>query len=117
MLFRILEGGKIDLYTTKTINESYKRKARATTGRSDIESYYNWISVKIGTVMKIHGASFEFDYSMHTIPTIRFRLRFQGKSISYSADTKYDPTAYAALLAQVTIQFHLLSFYRKTNEL
>lgn len=137
------------------------RKAKATTGRSDIESYYNWVGVTIGNVMKIHGANFEFDYTLHTIPTIRFRMRFQvrrvakigfggeegkkkkrgvkqhrksvrlqslesgdlfspplhffifyyhfnpttlqGKSISYSADTKYDPMCYAKLLTQGTI--------------
>ena len=64
------------------------RKARAITGRADIDSYYNWVGVRIGEPTKIHGATFEFDYSLHTIPTIRFRLRFQGKSMSYSADTK-----------------------------
>lgn len=99
------------MYTTRTINESYQRKARATTGRSDIESYYNWVSVKIGTVMKIHGASFEFDYSFHTIPTMRFKMRFQGKSISYSADTKYDPVCYAQLLSQVYISMKSVYLY------
>lgn len=103
ILQRILEGGKIDLYTTRTINESYRRKARAITGRADIDSYYNWVSVRIGEPTKIHGATFEFDYSLHTIPTIRFRLRFQGKSMSYSADTKYDTACYAKLLAEGTI--------------
>lgn len=45
----------------------------------------------IGEKINILGAEFEFDYSFHTLPTIRFKLFFLGKSISYSSDTYYNP--------------------------
>lgn len=47
--------------------------------------------VLIGDKVNIHGAEFEFDYSFHTVPTVRFKLSFLGKSISYSSDTYYNP--------------------------
>jgi hypothetical protein len=47
--------------------------------------------VLIGDKVPIHGAEFEFDYSFHTVPTVRFKLSFLDKSISYSSDTYYNP--------------------------
>jgi hypothetical protein len=47
--------------------------------------------VLIGDKVNIHGAEFEFDYSFHTVPTVRFKLSFLDKSISYSSDTYYNP--------------------------
>ncbi len=37
-----ITGDKIELYTTKTINESYKRKVNAITGISDVSEYYTF---------------------------------------------------------------------------
>lgn len=102
VLQKILEGEKIQIYTTKTIHESYKRKANAITGLN-IEDYYDFIPVQIGDPIKIHGASFEFDYSLHTIPTIRFKVSYKGRSISYSSDTKFDPEAFSELLERSII--------------
>ncbi len=62
----IVEGEKIELYTTKTINESYKRKMNAITGLN-FEEFYHFIPVSIGGPTKILGASFEFDYAFHTV--------------------------------------------------
>jgi hypothetical protein len=57
----------------------------------NITDYYYFIPVPIGSPFKILGASFEFDYAFHTIPTIRFQLSYAGKTIAYSADTHYNP--------------------------
>eukprot|EP01119_Soliformovum_irregulare_P016677 TRINITY_DN4868_c0_g2_i3.p1 TRINITY_DN4868_c0_g2~~TRINITY_DN4868_c0_g2_i3.p1 ORF type:complete len:1018 (-),score=260.94 TRINITY_DN4868_c0_g2_i3:72-3125(-) len=90
ILKKIVEGEKVELYTTKTVNESYKRKMNAVTGLN-IGDYYNFVPVPIGKPFKILGAEFEFDYALHTIPCVRFKLNFGGKSIAYSADTYYNP--------------------------
>eukprot|EP01132_Coremiostelium_polycephalum_P002503 gene2503-3096_t len=103
ILQKIIESNKITLYTTRTINESYQRKARALTGIENIGDFYHWVPVKIGQPIKIQGAEFEFDYSYHTIPTIRFKLRIYGKSISYSSDTKYCPSSLQELVQQGVI--------------
>ncbi len=53
----------------------------------------------------IHGAVFDFDFAFHTIPTCRFKVSYQGKSISYSADTYYNPQALALLCKQGTMNY------------
>jgi hypothetical protein len=35
-------GEKIELYTTRTVNESYKRKVNAITGLADVGEYYTF---------------------------------------------------------------------------
>ncbi|KAK5577691.1 hypothetical protein RB653_002636 [Dictyostelium firmibasis] len=92
ILQKIIERNKVTLYTTKTINESYMRKLKALTGlpEQSLKNYYTWVPVTIGNKIKILGAEFEFDYSFHVIPTIRFKLEIYNKKISYSADTFYD---------------------------
>lgn len=89
-LHMISSGEKIELFTTKTINSSYLRKLKAITGM-DMSGYYTFVPVPIGTPFDILGGTFEFDYSFHTIPTVRFKVRYADKSISYSADTFYGP--------------------------
>ncbi len=37
-------GEKIELYTTRTVNESYKRKVNAITGLADVGEYYTFRS-------------------------------------------------------------------------
>jgi CRP-like cAMP-binding protein len=101
----ILEGEKIELYTTRTVNESYKRKVNAITGLADVGEYYTFRPVLIGDKVPIHGAEFEFDYSFHTVPTVRFKLSFLDKSISYSSDTYYNPQALASLVSQGIINY------------
>jgi hypothetical protein len=59
--------------------------------------------VLIGDKVNIHGAEFEFDYSFHTVPTVRFKLSFLGKSISYSSDTYYNPQVNVWLLILIFI--------------
>ncbi len=82
----IVEGEKIELYTTKTINESYKRKMNAITGLN-IEEFYHFIPVSIGGPTKILGASFEFDYAFHTVSFI-----YLSRSISLSITQSFSFT-------------------------
>ena len=45
LLRKILDGEKIEVYTTNTINESYKRKMNAVTGLN-IADFYNFVPGK-----------------------------------------------------------------------
>ena len=54
LLRKILGGEKIEVYTTKTINESYKRKMNAITGLK-IQDYYDFFAVPIGKAIRIQG--------------------------------------------------------------
>jgi len=107
----IMAERKIEVYTTKTIHGSYLRKIKAVTGCQDIESYYFARHVPIGGKYSILGADFDFDYSYHSIPTVRFRMEFFGKSIAYSSDTFYDPAKYVELMGKGVfspLRFHSL---------
>ncbi len=50
---------------------------------------------------RILGATFLFDYSFHSIPTVRFSCSFGGKTIAYSSDTLFDPQKYKEFREQV----------------
>lgn len=96
VLKQIVGGEKITLITTKTIERSYRKKIQAVTGDPGIVDFYHFLPVPIGSA-RIMGANFEFDYSFHTIPTLRFKVSYGGRTISYSADTYYNPQFYAQL--------------------
>eukprot|EP01104_Vermistella_antarctica_P012588 TRINITY_DN3678_c0_g1_i1.p1 TRINITY_DN3678_c0_g1~~TRINITY_DN3678_c0_g1_i1.p1 ORF type:complete len:1033 (+),score=246.66 TRINITY_DN3678_c0_g1_i1:239-3337(+) len=99
---QVLDGERHEIITFKTILESYIRKVNALTG-VDVGDYFSYRQVKVGEKTDILGAIFEFDYSFHTVPTMRFRVSFQGKSISYSADTLFDVKTYDRLLGEGVI--------------
>lgn len=40
--------------------------------------------------------------SFHTIPTVRFKLFYGGKSMSYSSDTHYNPEVILIVLDVLT---------------
>eukprot|EP01102_Stenamoeba_stenopodia_P008848 TRINITY_DN2592_c0_g1_i6.p1 TRINITY_DN2592_c0_g1~~TRINITY_DN2592_c0_g1_i6.p1 ORF type:complete len:650 (-),score=125.75 TRINITY_DN2592_c0_g1_i6:80-2029(-) len=98
LIRQILEGEKIEVFSTKTVIESYKRKLNAIVGMKDLGSLFTFKQVKIGQVTQIHSACFDFDYSFHVIPTLRFKVSYCGKSISYSSDTFYHPQTFNKLL-------------------
>jgi CRP-like cAMP-binding protein len=102
MLKKIMDGERVEVFTTRTVHESYCRKMRAVTSLA-VEEYYDFTPVPIGRPIKILGAEFEFDYSFHTIPTVRFKVRYAGKSIAYSADTYFDPSFYAKIAQEGVI--------------
>eukprot|EP01119_Soliformovum_irregulare_P016674 TRINITY_DN4868_c0_g1_i4.p1 TRINITY_DN4868_c0_g1~~TRINITY_DN4868_c0_g1_i4.p1 ORF type:complete len:786 (-),score=204.84 TRINITY_DN4868_c0_g1_i4:504-2861(-) len=96
LLVKILDGEKIDLYTTKTINASFQRKMNGITG-VDLSEFYHFNPVTIGNQVNILGAKFEFDYAHHTIPTLRFKVTYGGRTLAYSSDTLYDPDVFTKI--------------------
>ena len=71
------------VYTSKTVHGSYCRKLKAITGRDDISSFYFARHVPLGVPYRILGATFEFDYSYHSIPTVRYVNRFINLSLRW----------------------------------
>lgn len=47
--------------------------------------------VRIGETMKLRGGSFNFFYSLHSIPCVGFEVDFGSRSIVFSADHMNDP--------------------------
>src|SRR5262245_49234781 len=90
---KLLEEGRVDLYTTPTILGSFLRKYSALSGVSDelLRRTFTFHPVKIGEPISINGAEIWFHYALHSIPTVGFEVFYGGKSLAFSSDTLYDP--------------------------
>lgn len=92
-LQKILQEGKLNLYTTATIFNGFMRKSSALSGIEEkhIRKLIKFFPVTIGKSMKISGGEFQFNYTLHSIPTISIQVSLLGKSMIYSSDTINDP--------------------------
>lgn len=92
-LQKILQEGKVNLYTTSTIFKSFIKKSEALTGIEEnmLKKLVNFYPVLIGKQMIIAGGRFKFNYTLHSIPTISIQASLLGKSMIYSSDTMNDP--------------------------
>ena len=53
---------------------------------------FSFNRVYVGRSFFLHGGEFDIRYSLHSIPTMAFRVRFQGKTFIYSSDHQGDQT-------------------------
>jgi CRP-like cAMP-binding protein/phosphoribosyl 1,2-cyclic phosphodiesterase len=102
---KILEEGKITVYSTETIMMSFLRKYSAL---SDVPISYllklfDFHPVKIGRPVFINNGAFHMFYTLHSIPTIGFRMEFQDQSFVYSSDHNSDPEVHKKLLEKSLI--------------
>ncbi|MFP4375975.1 MAG: cAMP/cGMP-dependent 3',5'-cyclic-AMP/GMP phosphodiesterase [Spirochaetales bacterium] len=99
---KILEEGRVTIYTTLTIMESFLRKYSAFSGEapSYLRKLFSFQPVYIGRPITIHGGEFDIFYACHSIPTMGFKLSFQGKSFVYSSDHQGDPAVQKTMLEQ-----------------
>ncbi len=102
LLQRALLADRVRVYSTRTIYESFLRKAEAFTGlpAARFAAIVEFIPVKIGEHVAINGARFQFHYTFHSIPTVGFQVWLGGKSLAYSGDTFFDPEVLAAVREQ-----------------
>ena len=97
---KILEEGKVTIYTTQTVMMSFLRKYSSLSG-IDIDYLMNLFyfhPVVIGKPVIIHGGIFDMFYTLHSIPTMGFRMEFQDQSFVYSSDHNNDPELHRELL-------------------
>ena len=97
---KILEEGRVTVYSTRTVMESFLRKYSAFSGEPAeyLETLFTFHPVCIDRPFYLHGGEFLVAYSLHSIPTFGFRLQFQDKSFVYSSDHQADPTVQRKLL-------------------
>ncbi len=97
---KILEEGRITIYTTETIMHSFINKYHALTRIPKQEMYdlFEFVPVTIGKKYQIHGAMFYFNYALHSIPSLGFGAEFEAKTFYYSSDHLNDPEKYKELL-------------------
>ncbi|MEE9605387.1 MAG: cyclic nucleotide-binding domain-containing protein [Candidatus Scalindua sp.] len=97
---KILIGEKSHLLTSNIIFDSFLKKAEAVTKftKSSIRDFVYFTALKAGKEIRVPGIDrtyITFDYSLHSIPTGRFKLRYKSLSgkeikIGFSSDTKFD---------------------------
>ena len=97
---KILEEGKVTIYTTKTIMESWLNKysVLAQIDKKELCNLFNFYPILVGNRVNILGAWFSFSYSLHSIPTIGFRMTFRDKSFVYTSDHLNQPVIFQTLL-------------------
>ena len=97
---KVLQEGRVNLYTTPTILSSFLKKYVALTNEAEekLRRLFVFRPVSVGGPLRILGAEFRFFYTLHAIPTIGFEVWCGGKSFAYSADTLYDPGRIDALM-------------------
>ena len=102
---KILEESRVTIYTTHTIMGSFLTKYAAFAGESPeyLRKLFTYHPVYMGRSFYLHGGEFYIYYSVHSIPTMGFRLRFQGKSFVYSSDHQADPEVQKSMLEQGAI--------------
>ncbi len=96
---KILEEGRIRIYSTETVMYSFLTKYSALTKMSvpEMLELFEFVPVIIGNPYLINGAEFLFNYSLHSIPTFGFQFSFLDQSFVYSSDHLNDPKIYADL--------------------
>ncbi len=90
---KILEESKVTIYTTPTVMQSFLRKYSALTRipPATLMDLFNFYPVKMNGRYNIHGALFNFYYSLHSIPTIGFHFSYRNKRFIYSSDHLNEP--------------------------
>jgi CRP-like cAMP-binding protein len=90
---KIMEESRITIYTTKTVMNSFLRKYSALSDEpiDHLKRLFDFNPVYIGECFYIHGAEFTANYTLHSIPTIGFKMDFQGQSFVYSSDHQGEP--------------------------
>ncbi|TVQ26084.1 MAG: cAMP/cGMP-dependent 3',5'-cyclic-AMP/GMP phosphodiesterase [Spirochaetaceae bacterium] len=102
---KILQEGRVTVYTTPTIMQGFLRKYASFSGEHPdfLKSLFDFHPVYIDQSFYVHGGEFTVYYSVHSIPTMAFRLTFQDKSFVYSSDHQNDPDIHESMRAGGTI--------------
>ena len=94
-LQKLLEEGRMTLFTTPLVYRSFITKYASLIGGSAgrIDQLTDFRPVTIGRPVTILGGEFIFHYTFHTIPALGFEIFYRGRSFCYSGDTLNDPAA------------------------
>ncbi|HBD92967.1 MAG: hypothetical protein A2015_01655 [Spirochaetes bacterium GWF1_31_7] len=97
---KILQEGRITLYTTPTIFSSFIKKISLLAELSviDIIELIDFIPIMIAKPININGAMVTFSYRLHSIPTIGFEISFKNRTVVYTSDHLNDIDFFNKLL-------------------
>lgn len=103
---KILKEGRITIYSTKTVIMSFIRKYASLSNVSENQllNLFEFNQIKVGKPVFIHGGKFEMFYTLHSIPTLGFKMEFQDQTFVYSSDHNNDPQVHDTLLEKGIIK-------------
>ena len=98
---KLLTSTSTEIITTPTIMSSFIRKYSALIGITpeELRKLFQFRPVTIDYPLMLHGATFRFHYTLHSIPTIGFTLEHGDEMLYFSSDTCYDPAVLSNLHA------------------
>ncbi|MHB2015453.1 MAG: cyclic nucleotide-binding domain-containing protein [Candidatus Xenobia bacterium] len=101
-LQKLLQEGRVTIYTTPTILASFVAKYSHLMGMEPaaFQRLFDHVPVSSGEPIPLHGAEVRFTYSLHSIPCVGFEVFFRGRSLVYPSDTLNDPEAIRRLRDQ-----------------
>ena len=102
---KVLEEGRIVVYTSVAVMGSFLRKYSALSGLDEdfLRRTFIFRPVRIGAGIPVHGGELRFFHSLHSIPAVGFEAYYGGKSLVFSGDTLYDPERIQAMVEAGTI--------------
>lgn len=85
---KVLTGSRVAIITTPSIYKSFIRKYSALSGLSPrfLRHSHRFRPAIIGQPLRFQGATFYFNFTLHTIPCIALRVEWRGKSIVFTGD-------------------------------
>ncbi len=90
---KILEEQKVTIYTTRTVMMSFLQKYSALSNMpvESLMRLFSFHPLRVGSPSFIHGGRFDIFYTLHSIPTVGFKMEFQDQTFVYSSDHNNDP--------------------------
>ncbi|CAJ1915727.1 unnamed protein product [Cylindrotheca closterium] len=85
---KVLTGSPVVVITTPTIYKSFIRKyaALASVSPALLRHCHRYKPAIVGEALRFQGANFRFQYSLHAIPCVGFRVDWRGRSMVFSGD-------------------------------
>ncbi|NDD31118.1 MAG: MBL fold metallo-hydrolase, partial [Proteobacteria bacterium] len=98
-LQKILHEERITIYTTATVMSSFVAKYARLTGLEPgaFRRLFDFVPVRHGEPITMHGAEVTFRYSLHTVPCVGLEVLFGGKGLVYPSDTLNDVQTFLRL--------------------
>ena len=100
---KVMTGSRVAVITTPTIYKSFLRKYAALSGLNPelLRHSHRHRPAIIGQPLKFQGATFNFTYTLHTIPCIAFKVEWRGRSMVFTGDHMNIPSKLDQLQEEV----------------
>lgn len=90
---KVMTGLRVAIITTPTIYKSFIRKYAALSGLNPtlLRHSHRHRAAIVGQPLRFQGATFNFTYTLHTIPCIGFKVELRGRSMVFTGDHLNSP--------------------------